>query len=196
MGRPHRIVLANGVYHAFTRGNNKEAIFWDDRDFRTLLALLETATRAYGLVVYSYCLMPNHFHLLVRVPDANLSQAMQYLNGGYSRITNARRGRSRHLFQNRFGAVHVTTDPQLQTTLRYVALNPVEAGLCAAPDDYRWSGHRALAGLAPRPGFLAVGAALRFFDACPGRARAAYRDFVARGVRRGLAQPFSTGSSL
>ncbi|HET7046194.1 MAG TPA: transposase [Gaiellaceae bacterium] len=178
MGRPLRIIAANGVYHVFPRGNNKEQIFWDDRDYRTCLAILEVVVARHNLVLLSYCLMPNHFHLLVRVPEANLSAAMQYLNGGYSRATNVRRGRVRHLFQNRFEAVHVQTDAHLHVAFRYIDLNPVEAKLCRRPEDHRWGSHRAIAGLAMPPPFLALRAALAFFHSDPKRARAAYRALV------------------
>lgn len=177
MPHPLRIVVAGGLYHVFPRGSNKETIFWDDRDFERFLMILEVVVARYGIVVLSYCLMPNHFHLLVCVPEANLSDAMQYLNGGYSRATNARHGRVRHLFQNRFKSVHVETDAQLKWVFRYIARNPVEGGLCDRPEDYRWSSHRATCGLTQPPPLLAVADALRYFGRRPDAARRAYREF-------------------
>ena len=128
MARPLRIIEPDGDHHERFAGNNKERIFWDDGDFRALLTILAKTVARHELRLYSYCLMPNHFHLVVRVPHANLSAAMQYLNGGYSRRTNVRYGRVRHLFQNRFEAVHIRDDSHLLTVLRYVVLNPVDAG--------------------------------------------------------------------
>jgi REP element-mobilizing transposase RayT len=174
MARKPRLVVENGVYHVFSRGNNKERIFWDERDYRALLRLLERAAARFEIVVLSYCLMPNHLHLLVQVPKGNLSEALQFVVGGYSRATNKRR----HLFQNRFGSVHVTSDAQLLGCFRYIALNPVEAGLCDDPEHYRWSSHRALAGLAFPPPFLAAREALAHFGRTPELARNGYRAFV------------------
>jgi len=178
MARPLRIIEPGGIYHVFPRGNNKERIFWDDGDFRSLLAILAKTLARHELRLYSYCLMPNHFHLVVRVPHANLSPAMKYLNGGYSRRTNVRYGRVRHLFQNRFEAVRVRDDSHLLTVLRYVVLNPVDAGLCRRPEDWRWSSYRSTAGLALAPPFLAVDEALAFFAPRGESARLAYIAFV------------------
>lgn len=178
MPRLPRIVEPNGVYHVFSRGNNKEQIFWDDRDYQTFLMFLGQVASRYGWIVLAYCLMPNHVHLLVRVPAANLSQGMQFLNGAYSRTTNKRRGRVRHLFQNRFGSVHVQTDAHLLGEFRYVALNPVEAGLCRRPEEWRWSSYRATAGFSPPPPFLAVREALAFFGKTSDAARISFREFV------------------
>lgn len=182
MARPPRIIEPGGIYHVYPRGNNKELIFWDDDDFRALLRILDASVQRYELLLYAYCLMPNHFHLVLRVPLANLSAAMQFVNGGYSRRTNIRYGRVRHLFQNRFEATQIADDSRLLTTLRYVVLNPVEAGLAVRPEDWRWSSHRATAGLALAPRFLAVTETLAFFSPHPGRARKAYRAFVRREV--------------
>lgn len=201
MGRPLRLLVPNGRYHVFSRGSNRQQIFWDDRDYRRHLAILDTATQRYGIVVLAYCLMPNHVHVLARDPNASLSAAMQFLNGGYSRTTNRRHDRARHLFQNRFGAVRITTDTQLLVDFAYVALNPVAAGLCASAADYRWSGHRALAGLGPAAPFLAVAEAWAHFGTTPALGALAYAAFVdAEARRRASADAaryaFATGSSL
>lgn len=178
MGRKPREIEPGGIYHVFSRGTNRERIFWDDADYRFFLRMLDVVVGRYALVLYAYCLMPNHFHLLLKVPHANLSAAMQYLNGGYSRRTCVRYGRQRHVFQNRFGAVHVETDAHLLDAIRYIPRNPSAAGLCSDPADWRWSSYRATAGLAFPPPFLAAREALALLSPRPTFARLAYVAFV------------------
>ena len=92
----------------------------------------------------TYCLMSNHMHLLVETPEPNLGSGMQRLHGGYAFAFNRRHGRSGHLFERRYEAVPVTTDEQLWSTVRYIAHNPVEAGMCATPEDWPWSSHASI----------------------------------------------------
>ncbi len=122
--------------------------------------------------------MPNHYHLVVETPDARLSRAMKELNGRYSLRFNRRYERDAHLFKNRFGAVLQETHAQLLWTLRYVALNPVERGLCARPDEWPWSSHRALAGVDESPAFLATERALAYLGDTSASAVARYRMLV------------------
>jgi putative transposase len=110
----------------------------------------------YQLPCLAYCLMNNHYHLVVLTPDARLSMAMKELNGGYSKRFNAIHGRSAHLFRNRFMAQLIDGDSYLLTACRYVAHNPVSAGLCRAPSEWSWSSYRATVGIDPAPRFLDV----------------------------------------
>jgi hypothetical protein len=98
--------------------------------------------------------MNNHYHLIVRTPDQRLSKAMQQLNGGYSKTVNSIHGRSAHLFRNRFMAQLIDDDEYLLTACRYIAHNPVRAGLCDEPSGWRWSSYRASVGIQPAPRFL------------------------------------------
>jgi hypothetical protein len=127
--------------------------------------------------------MTNHFHLVVQVPLCGLSEGMRLLNGGFARRMNARHGRVGHLFQNRFGAKAIKDDSHLREACRYIVLNPVRAGMCERPEQWRWSSYRACAGLALAPSFLAVDALLGLFARRPRRARKEYRTFVRDGVR-------------
>jgi putative transposase len=184
MGRPHRVVEPGGLYHVTTRGSNRGTIVWDDCDIRALLALLELTAGRFNWRVLAYCVMTNHYHLLLRVPSCGLSEGMQLLNGSYSRRVGKRYGRDRHLFANRFGAEHVETRSHLLEAARYLPLNPVLAGLCEAPEDWPWSSYRATIGLAFPPPFLAVEEIRGLFGSRPGPACAAYRSFVAEGLVR------------
>ena len=120
------------------RGNAKQAVYLDDVDRWTYLRLLGLSIRKRRWRCLAYCLMDNHVHLLLETPHAGLAVGMQWLHGVYAQTFNERHGRVGHLFQGRYGSVRVTTDAQLWALLRYVGVNPVEAGLCASPSDWRW----------------------------------------------------------
>jgi REP-associated tyrosine transposase len=156
MPRPPRVVVPGGFYHVGTRGNNRQTVYWDDADRSNFVGLLADVVRRWEWILLTFCLMPNHFHLVVHVPQAGLSEGMQLLNGGHARLTNARYGRTGHLFRNRFWSKAIEGDEQLLETIRYVVRNPVRAGLCATPEQWRWSSHRACAGIDRAPTFLAV----------------------------------------
>jgi REP element-mobilizing transposase RayT len=125
----------------------------------------------------AYCLMRNHVHLLLETPEPNLGRGMQWLHGVYAQTFNERQGRCGHVFQGRFGSVPMRTDEQLLVAARYIALNPVEAGLCGEPADWAWSSHAAVMG-GHGPGWLDVERLLAFFGMWGGDARRRYADFV------------------
>ena len=160
------------------RGNRGCRIYSDDHESVVFLQLLGRLAARYDWVLYAYCLMPNHYHLVMRIDDAGISNGMRLLNGGFSRYTNARHGLDGHLFRNRFWWKLIEDEPQLLQTVRYVVLNPVRAGLVSAPETWRWSSHRESLGLDFAPPFLATGDLLRLFGPSPGRASRAYREFV------------------
>lgn len=182
MGHALRIEVPGGAYHLISRGSNREAIYWTDDDRWMFLRLLGIVSVKYTWTVFAYCLMSNHYHLVIRIADGGLSAGMQWLNGTHSRITNQRNGRSAHLFRNRFRSRLATSDAYVRLACRYVVLNPVRAGLCAHPDEWPWSSYRATAGMDPRPGFLADGELLRGFASSTNEARRLYVQFVAAGL--------------
>jgi putative transposase len=130
------------IFHVWARGNNKQPIFLDDRDRIRYIELLAETVRRCGWRLMAYCLMENHVHLLVETPDANLSAGMQILQGKYGIYFNERHGRVGHVFQSRFGSERIRSEAQLWVTAAYVVRNPVAAGLCSRPEDWRWSSHR------------------------------------------------------
>jgi putative transposase len=178
VGRPVRQFYAGGIYHVFSRGSDRRRIFSFESDHLEFLMCLERVITRRNLRCFAYCLMPNHYHLVLETGDGELSRAMQTLNGRYSLRFNKRYGRTSHLFKNRFGAVHQETTPQLLWTLRYVVVNPVESGLCEAAAEWVWSSYRASAGFERPPSFLDVERLLSYFGDGPQRARTAYRAFV------------------
>jgi REP element-mobilizing transposase RayT len=177
MPRGPRLVDPGGIYHLTARGNRRQVIFRDDHDRRVFLALLDRVVRSRDWQCFGYCLMPNHYHLVVETPDADLSAGVQRLNGAYAQGFNHRHEVDGHLFQGRFHSVAVESDWHLFELARYLALNPVRSGLCARPDEWPWSSHRALIGLVTAPAFLATARILAHFGE-PAAARRRYEMFV------------------
>ena len=163
MGRSPRHFVAGGIYHVYSRGSNRQAIFTFDSDRFEFLYCLERAVARAGATCLAYCLMSNHYHLVLETHDGELSSLMQSLNGGYANRFNRHHERDAHLFRNRFGSVHQETHEQFTWTLRYVAMNPVSSGMCADPAEWRWSSYRHTIGLEPAPAFLSVARLLSFF---------------------------------
>jgi putative transposase len=174
MARRPREEVEGGVLHVSARGNNKQAIYLDDADRRFYLELLGAVIRRTGWRCLAFCLMDNHVHLLIETPKPNLGEGMQRLHGLYGQAFNKRHGRCGHVFQGRFGAVRLTSDEQLWTVVRYLALNPVEAGLCVGPADWLWSSYRATAAGQQRPVWLDVPRLLEHFAAVGGDPRRRY----------------------
>jgi REP-associated tyrosine transposase len=176
-------INAPGVcFHLIARGNAREVVFVDDQDRRVFLELLGRVVERFGWIVFAYCLMGNHYHLVVETPRGELSRGMAQLNGQYARYFNRRSGRCGHVFQARFRSILVEQDSYLLSVCRYVVLNPVRARLCREPAGWMWSSYRATAGIDPPPGFLAVDWLLGRFAPTQRAAQAAYRRFVAEGL--------------
>ncbi len=178
MARPLRLDFAGAVWHLTSRGNGGQNVFDCDDDRLDFLALLAEAKRRFKWLIFTYTLMSNHFHLAIETPEATLSRGMQWLLGTYASHCNRRHKRSGHLFQGRFKGILIEKETQLLNVLRYVALNPVRAGMVATPDEYHWGSYRAIAGLDASPEWLSIEAVLDGF--APDRARATdlYRLFV------------------
>jgi putative transposase len=135
MARPLRIQFPGAFYHVTSRGNERKAIFRNDRDRQKFLSYLESAHESYGARVHVYCLMENHYHLLLETPRGNLSQILHHVNGAYTTYYNVKRRRSGHLFQGRYRALLVEKESYCQELSRYIHLNPVRAALVEEPED-------------------------------------------------------------
>ncbi len=160
------------------RGNNRQVVFFGADDYRRFLSVLGEVIERYAFLCHGYCLMGNHYHLLVETLRANLSLGMRQLNGLYCRRFNRVHGRSGHLFQARYGAILVEKERHLLALSRYIVLNPVRAGLCARPSDWPWSSFRATIGEEEHPAFLTTDWLLAQFGSSRHQAVAAYRAFV------------------
>jgi len=152
-----RTELAGGIFHVTMRGNARAEIFHDHHDYAVFLRMLRKTVETFEWLLHAWCVMPNHFHLLVETPHANLGRGMLVLNGSYARRYNARFDRVGHVFQTPYRSKHVSTDEHFMETLRYIANNTVRAKLRRRAADWPWSSYRATAGLTAAPPFLEVG---------------------------------------
>ena len=141
MPRKSRQDQAGAAHHVFPRGNNRDDIFRDDGDRQTFLVILKGVVEAYGWRLIAYCLMRNHFHLVVQTPLPNLASGMQRLLGIYATHFNRRYARSGHVFKRPFKSEPIKDELQLAVAIEYVASNPVRAQLCEDAADWRWSSH-------------------------------------------------------
>lgn len=183
MARPLRVCPPGAVVHVITRGNARGAIVRDDDDRHDFLVLLTRAVDRYRWLCHAYCLMDNHYHLLIEVPLGNLPNGMRHLNGLYAQRFNARYDRSGHLFQARYRSILVEKNSYLLTVARYIVLNPVRASVVRRPGDYRWSSYPATAGLEEPPDFLTTDWLLAQFSSRRSLAQRRYREFVGSVLR-------------
>jgi REP element-mobilizing transposase RayT len=144
MPRTARIELEDGIHHVTLRGNRGQLIFRDDADRSFLLQELDLTSQRYRWAWLAYCLMSNHCHFVIETPERTLGLGMRRLAGRYAQTFNRRHDTYGHLFQGRYGSVLVESELHFAQLLRYVALNPVTAGMCAEPAEWRWSSHRYL----------------------------------------------------
>lgn len=154
MARPLRIEFPGAVYHVTSRGDRREPIYRDDHDRLRHLDVIAQAMDRHQASVLAYCLMGNHFHLVVQTHRANLSRVMRHINGIYTQAFNHRHDQVGHVLQGRFKAILVDHEAYLVTLCRYVERNPVAAGLVAHVMDWPWSSVRAHAGRAAAPSWL------------------------------------------
>jgi putative transposase len=143
-------------HHVTSRGNRRQTIFFDDTDCGTFLRHLTAAVDRFDWRCHAYCLMGNHYHVLLETLEPDISRGMLVLNGSYARYVNWRYQLDGHVFQGPYDDEPVERDEHFMETCRYIVRNPVRAGLVAQPYDWRWSSYRATAGLEARPPFLCV----------------------------------------
>ena len=155
MPRPPRLEYAGALYHVTARGVQQGAIYLDDADRTTFLALVSHTLLTGNAHALAFCLMGNHYHFVLQTSATNLSTLMRRINSGYSLAFNHRHGRSGHVFEGRFKAIHVDREAYLLEVCRYVDLNPVRAALCDLPQDWAWSSYRSHVGMASAPPWLA-----------------------------------------
>ena len=178
MARPLRIEYPGAFYHVTSRGNEQKDVFKSQKDREKFLSYVESAVVRYGAVVHTWCLMSNHYHLLLETPSGNLSQIMRHINGAYTTYFNVKRKRAGHLFQGRYKAILVEADAYALELSRYMHLNPVRAGMVAKPEHYQWSSYRSYIGHSPTPEWLKTDFILGYFGRKAPDAKNSYRRFV------------------
>jgi len=181
MPRPLRLDFPGAHFHITARGVARWEIFLDPSDRRCFLKVLHTACDRYGGICHAYCLMGNHYHLLLESADGRLSSVMQHLNGSYGRWFNRRRQRCGHLFEGRFKASLIDKDSYFLEVIRYIELNPCRAKIVSHPEEWAWSSFRPRVGLSRIPPPLSVARALEFFGS-GSQARKLYERFVLDGL--------------
>ena len=178
MARPLRLEFHGAIYHITARGNGAQNIFLADDDRRAFLDLLGRVCDDLGWLCHAYCLMPNHYHLLIETPWSGLSRGMRQINGVYTQTFNRHHGRGGHVFQGRFHSVLVDKHSYLLELCRYIVLNPVRAGMVEKPGDYPWSNYRATAAMVESPWWLHSDWVLTQFGGRRGDAVTASIEFV------------------
>jgi len=178
MSRPLRIEYEGALYHVTSRGNAQSDIYLSDDDRDMFLSVLSHVVDRFGWICHAYCLMSNHFHLMIETPKGNLSRGMRQLNGMYTQRFNRAHGRVGHLFQGRFKSIVVDKDAYLLELSRYIVRNPVTAGMVKDAGDWPWSSYLATSGEVSSPLFLDVDWLLSQFGSDTEKARAAYVAFV------------------
>ena len=181
MARSLRIEYPGAAYHVTSRGNDRQDVFVDDDDRTAFLEVVHQLGDRFNWLCHAYCLMTNHYHLLVETIDPTLSRGMRQLNGVYTQAFNRHHGRVGHLFQGRFKAILVEKDAYLLELCRYVVLNPVRAKMVRSAKDWRWSSYRVTAGIEDTPAFLTVDWILSQFNDRRLKAQKEYRRFVSAG---------------
>ncbi len=185
MARPLRLEFPGAVYHVTARGDRQEPIFEDSDDRVAFLELLAKEVGQQGWLLYAFCLMGNHYHLLLETPEPNLVRGMRRLNGVYTQAFNRRHDRAGHVLQGRYKAILVDRDSYLLELCRYVVLNPVRAQMVSGVGEWPWSSYLATAGKMACPDWLAAEKVLGSFSSSDRtQARRAYIRFVAEGLAR------------
>jgi len=181
MARPLRIEYAGALYHVTSRGDRQEVIYFNDQDRQDFLTILQQVRARFNWLVHAYCLMDNHYHLLIETPDANLSQGMRQLNGVYTQTSNRNHNRAGHVFQGRFKGILVEKETYLLELARYIVLNPVRARMVRHAKNWPWSSYAATAGDRPAPDWLTTEWLLAAFGKRQRSAQEKYRAFVEQG---------------
>ncbi|MFQ5597873.1 MAG: transposase, partial [Nitrospiria bacterium] len=177
-----RIEFPGAVYHLTSRGNARQNIYRDDADRETFLTSLSHVVDRFSWRCYAYCLMDNHYHLLIETPKPNLSRGMRQLNGIYTQSYNRRHRKVGHLLQGRFKSILVEKETHFLELCRYVVLNPVRAKRVKHPSKWLWSSYRATVGESAIPDYLSVNWLLAQFGRTDPTSRKRYRAFVAEGI--------------
>ena len=182
MARPLRIEYPGALYHVTSRGDRQEAIFDDDQDRTAFLNVLGEVISRFRWRCHAYCLMGNHYHLMMETPEGNLTKGMRQLNGVFTQWSNRRHKRSGHLFQGRYKAILVNRDSYFLELARYIVLNPVRAAMVKHPSQWKWSSYGATSGRVSAPAWLTTYDLLAEFGKRRAAGRRKYQEFIAEGM--------------
>ena len=195
MPRPIRIEYKDACYHVMNRGRARQKIFHGDNYFEAFLAGLSEAHQRFGLQIMCYCLMDNHYHLLIKTPEANLGRAMRHINGVYTQRHNRLKQTDGTLFRGRYKAICVEEDSYQLQLSRYIHQNPLEAKMVKKIDDYPWSSYPYYVNKRKPPEWLYQQEIYNQLHV-KSRLREKYRAFVELGVDEEMAQFYSKGNTV
>ena len=195
MSRPLRIEYPGAYYHVMNRGRGRQRIYHRREDYEGFLNLLEETHRMWGIRVHAYCLLPNHYHLLIETPQANLSRALRHINGLYTQQYNRVHHTDGPLFRGRYKAILVDAEPYLLQVVRYIHRNPVEARMVTNPKRHRWSSHRYYLGEDHRPEGLVTEEVLGRFHQRRAQAIERYEAFILDGLDEETLRVYSRGNT-
>lgn len=190
MTRPLRLEYPGAVYHVTSRGNARADIYLDDADRAEFLAIFSDTVKRYNWLCHAYCLMDNHYHLLIETIEPNLSLGMRHLNGVYTQNFNRRHDRVGHIFQGRFKSIIVEKGPHLLELCRYIVLNPIKAGMVKTTEEWPWSSYLATAGISKAADFLTCAWLWRQFAGKRAEAIRRYLEFVREASGPGGISPW------
>ncbi|MEZ5583934.1 MAG: transposase [Candidatus Competibacteraceae bacterium] len=182
MSRPLRIELPGGLYHVTSRGDRRDDIYLDDNDRLLWLDMFGSVCERFNWICHAYCLMGNHYHIVIETVDGDLSKGMRQLNGVYTQQFNRRHARIGHVFQGRYKGILVQQEAYLLELCRYVVLNPVRVQWVDDPREWPWSSYRAIIGDAACPDWLNRDGLLRLFSRWRRSAIGRYMEFVEAGI--------------
>jgi REP element-mobilizing transposase RayT len=191
MGRPLRIEYPGAVYHITSRGNERKDIFLDDRDRVAFLEILKDYHERFGIIIHSYVLMDNHYHIILETPKGNLLKVMHGINSRYTGYFNRKYSRSGHLFQGRYKAILVDKDIYLVELSRYIHLNPVRAKVVKKPEKFRWSSYRGYIGNEKEEVWMEYAWVLSKFAKRKKTSRQRYREYVEKEMGGEQKNPFA-----
>jgi len=196
MSRPLRIQYPGAYYHVMNRGRGRQKIYRSISDYQRFLDLLEETCKMWGLRVHAYCLMANHYHLLIETPQGNLSRIMRHLDGIYTQRYNRVHQSDGSLFRGRYKAILIDAESYLMQLVRYIHLNPVEAKLVEGPGEYRWSSHRYYLGRTKSIEGMVKDEVMKRFHTNQREAIDLYKGFMREGVDKQTQRLYERGNLL
>ena len=193
MSRPLRIRYPDAWYHVMNRGRRGDEIFMEVKDYNAFIDLLKEIVDDYNVKVSAYCLMSNHYHLLVQTPDSNISRAMRHLNGVYTQRYNRSHHCDGQLFRGRYKAILVEADSYLLDLIRYIHRNPLEANLVDNLQKYNWSSHKGYLSKAKKWDWLYKSFPLSLFSKDHAESIRRYKQFVNQEIPDEINKILSSG---
>jgi putative transposase len=182
MARPLRIQFPGAWYHMMNRGASRQRIFLNENDRKDFLNLLGETSDMFTIQIHAYCLLDNHYHLLIHTPQGNISRSMRHLNGVYTQRFNRKHGTDGSIFRGRFKAILIDADSYLLEVTRYIHLNPVRANIVGTPEQYPWSSHNAYLEKPQSLSWLLRDEVLGRFGEKLNQSIKSYREFIQAGI--------------